>query len=358
MIIKSMGRRKSTAKNGQSLFATLLAYMLNEKGADIDLLHNLPHDIDREAIADAFQKNASLLFERKGGNIAYHEILSLPANDHDREKVKAALREIGQMYLDERASENIAVGIIHSDKEHLHLHIMLSSNRLLDRKRLRLSKKDFLMVQENVSSRAAARFPELQLDNLYTPDRVHSKKRESVRLSQGQQHEHQHGKERPKKTSRKVELSSILHGLLAQHRDRESLDAALKQHGLAIYQRGNTIGVIDQDGKKHRFGTLGVMVHYQEWQVHSQTQHKPKVDEKETSKPEQKSQEKPKKQSQETKTNQKQEKPKNQTSTKQSGKDFEAQLKQRMFEEQLNRRIDELKQARSQGRDRDDGAER
>jgi glucan-binding YG repeat protein len=116
--------------------------------------------------------------------------------------------------------------------------------------------------------------------------------------------------------------------------------------------------VIDQDGKKHRFGTLGVMVHYQEWQVHSQTQHKPKVDEKETSKPEQKSQEKPKKQSQETKTNQKQEKPKNQTSTKQSGKDFEAQLKQRMFEEQLNRRIDELKQARSQGRDRDDGAER
>ena len=190
------------------------------------------------------------------------------------------------------------------------------------------------MVQENVSSRAAARFPELQLDNLYTPDRVHSHTRERVRLSQGQQHEHQHGKDRPKKTSRKVELSSLLHGLIAQHQDKASLDVALKLHGLAIYQRGNTLGVIDHDHKKYRLGTLGVMVHYQEWQVQSQTQRKPKVAEKETSQP------------------------KNQTNTKQSGKDFEAQLKQRMFEEQLNRRIDELKQARSQGRDRDDEAER
>jgi hypothetical protein len=332
--------------------------MLNEEGVDIDLLHNLPHGIDRDTIADAFQKNANLLFERKGGNIAYHEILSLPANDHDRERVKAALREIGQMYLDERAPENIALGVIHSEKAHLHLHIMLSSNRLMDRKRLRLSKKDFLMVQENVSSRAAARFPELQLDNLYTPDRVHSHTRERVRLSQGQQHEHQHGKDRPKKTSRKVELSSLLHGLLAQHQDKASLDVALKRHGLAIYQRGNTLGVIDHDHKKYRLGTLGVMVHYQEWQVQSQTQRKPKVAEKETSQPEQKPQEKPKNQSQETKPNQEPPTPKDQTNTKQSGKDFEAKLKQRMFEEQLNRRIDELKQARSQGRDRDDEAER
>ncbi len=242
MIIKSMGRRKSTVK-GQTLFATLLSYMLNEEGVDIDLLHNLPHGIDRDAIADAFQKNANLLFERKGGNIAYHEILSLPANDHDRERVKAALCEIGQMYLDERAPENIALGVIHAEKAHLHLHIMLSSNRLMDRKRLRLSKKDFLMVQEKVASRAGELFPELQLDNLYTPDRVHSHTRERVRLSQGQQHEHQHGKDRPKNPSRKVELSSLLHGLLVQHQDKASLDVALKRHGLAIYQRGNTRGL-------------------------------------------------------------------------------------------------------------------
>ena len=80
---------------------------------------------------------------------------------------------------------------------------------------------------------------------------------------------------------------------------------------------------------------------------------------KETPKPEHKPQEKPKNQSQETKTNPEQPTPKEQTSTKQqSNADFEAKLKQRMFEEQLNRRIDELKQARSQGRDRDDEAER
>ena len=88
-----------------------------------------------------------------------------------------------------------------------------------------------------------------------------------------------------------------------------------------------------------------------------QTRQKPKVAEKETQRPEQKPQEKPK--SQEAKTNQEQSIPKDQTSTKQqSNADFEAKLKQRMFEEQLKRRTDELKQARSQGKERDDETER
>jgi hypothetical protein len=246
--------------------------------------------------------------------------------------------------------------VIHNDKEHLHLHILLSSNKMMERSRVHFAKKaDFLAVQAQVMSKAQSLYPELNLENLYTPDRVHSKKRESVRLTQGQQHERIHGKDRPKKASRKVELSSLVHGLLAQHRDKAALEAAMKQHGISMYQRGNTIGVLDQDGKKHRLNTLGALPHYQEWQA----QQKPKVAEKETPKPEHKPQEKPKNQSQETKTNPKQPTPKEQTSTKQqSSADFEAQLKQRIFEEQLKRRTDELNQARSQGRARDDEAER
>ena len=355
-----MGRKKTTARNGQSVFASLLNYFLNEKDAEIDLRHNVPYDYQREEILEAFLDNARYLHARKNGNTAYHEILSLPATDFDREKLKAALRDIGRIYLEERAPENIAVGVIHNDKEHLHLHILLSSNKMMERSRVHFAKKaDFLAVQAQVMSKAQSLYPELNLENLYTPDRVHSKKRESVRLTQGQQHEHIHGKDRPKKASRKVELSSLVHGLLAQHRDKAALEAAMKQHGISMYQRGNTIGVLDQDGKKHRLNTLGVMPHYQEWQAQSQAQQKPKVAEKETPRPEHKSQEKPKNQSQETKTNPEQPTLKEQTSTKQqSSADFEAQLKQRIFEEQLKRRTDELNQARSQGRARDDEAER
>ena len=80
----------------------------------------------------------------------------------------------------------------------------------------------------------------------------------------------------------------MVHGLLAQHRDKAALEAAMKQHGLSMYQRGNTIGVLDQDGKKHRLNTLGALPHYQEWQAQSQAQQKPKVAEKETPKPEHK----------------------------------------------------------------------
>ena len=266
MIIKSMGRRSTTARNGQSLFASLLNYFLSEKGAKIDLRHNLPYDAHRADIIDTFVDNARYLQARKNGNSAYHEILSLPVIQGDREKLKSALRDIGRIYLEERAPENIAVGVVHETRDHVHLHVMLSSNKLLDRSRVRLSKGDFLAVQAQVVSKAQALYPELNLDNLYTPDRVHANTRETVRLTQGQQHEKIHNKAPVKKINRKEELSHLLQGLFDKHQDKDALESALGHSGLALYQRGKSMGVVDQDGKKHRLATLGVMPSYQKWQ--------------------------------------------------------------------------------------------
>ena len=139
MIIKSMGRRKTTARNGQSVFASLLNYFLKEKGAKIDICHNIPAHYYQSEIIDTFADNARYLHERKNGNLAYHEIISFPVTQHDRSKVNTALQNIGRTYLAERAPQNIAVGVIHNDKNHVHLHLMLSSNKLYERNRVRLS---------------------------------------------------------------------------------------------------------------------------------------------------------------------------------------------------------------------------
>lgn len=263
-----MGRRNTTARNGQSLFASLLNYFLKEDDTEIDLRHNLPYDSQRSEILDTFLDNARYLNKRKNGNTAYHEILSFPVMNHDRENLKVALRDIGRIYLKERAPDNIAVGVIHYDRDHVHLHLLLSSNKIMDRSRVHFAKKaDFLAVQAQVVSKAQALYPELNLDNLYTPDRVHSKARETVRLTQGQQHEKIHNKAPVKKINRKEELSNLLHELLNQHHDKTTLETALQEHGLAIYQRGSTVGILDQEnGKKHRLATLGVQPSYQLWQ--------------------------------------------------------------------------------------------
>lgn len=264
MIIKSMGRRKTTARNGQSVFASLLNYFLKEKGSKIDICHNIPAHYYQSEIIDTFADNARYLHERKNGNLAYHEIISFPVTQHDRSKVNTALQNIGRTYLAERAPQNIAVGVIHNDKDHVHLHLMLSSNKLYERNRVRLSREDFLAIQERVATKAQTLYPELGLENLYTPDKIRSNARESVRLTQGQQQQKIHRKTAP--LSRKEQLSELVHGLLDKHQDKTTLEAALEQHGFVLYQRGQTVGLVDQDGKKHRLSTLGIMPRYQEWQ--------------------------------------------------------------------------------------------
>jgi hypothetical protein len=182
--------------------------------------------------------------------------------------MKQQLREIGRMYIDKRARDNLAIGVIHEEKDHLHLHLMISANKIYERNRHRLSKDDFLQIQNEVSREAQQKYPELALDNLYRAENVKSPLKEQVRLTKDEQ---ERAVRTDKEPSQKVKLAAKIHTLLAQHQDQKSLDQALQSQGLSLYQRGKTLGVIDQDGKRHRLSTLGVEPHYQQWQEQQRT---------------------------------------------------------------------------------------
>ena len=84
------------------------------------------------------------------------------------------------------------------------------------------------------------------------------------------------------------------------------------------------MGVIDPEGKRHRFSTLGIQPHFEEWQSHQQAP---------TQKPQQ-------------------ERP-------QSQKRPEPEVNnQRDIQDDVRKRVDELNQAREQGKGREDEAER
>lgn len=240
----------------EASFAQLVAYMEKDSG-DRVLYHNFyGHDRMRtDEIVREFEENARALPRRKNGNALYHEILSLNAGHSlTREQARRILADIGQEYLSRRAPGQIAYGALHRDTDHLHLHLCISSNPVGKPNRVRLAKKEFADIQKEVERLVRERYPELNQERVYTKDRD----REKVKTASREQSL----KGRTGKGSRKEEFAGIVHGLLEYARSRPELEALLARHGLKLYERGNSPGLLDADGKKHRLKTLGLDLHF------------------------------------------------------------------------------------------------
>lgn len=243
MIIKSLSRKEPS-------FSQLTAYMLAEDGAAVDLTHNLPIGAQSPAeIVQAFTQNHALLPVRANGNALYHEIIALPPNaEVPRTRQIAALRELAARYLQARAPQQLAVGVIHAETAHIHLHLMISSNAVLSRQRLRLPKKDFAALQRELEDYRLAHFPELGSSRHYNEAREgarQSSREQAVKLRNG-------------KASHKEDLAATLTELFHRTRSREGLETALAKHDLTLYRRGRSVGVVTEGGRRYRLATLGL----------------------------------------------------------------------------------------------------
>jgi hypothetical protein len=269
MIIKSLGRKASSKMTGagrvKNPFMNLVRYMTREgdgETAKSVLWHGFygHAGMSHAEIVAAFEENAKLLKERKNGNVLYHEILSFSAGYSLKgEALERAVADIGQEYLRYRASNQMAFGAIHYDTDHIHLHLMVSSNAIGKRDRVRLTKAQFAELQKAVESFTLAKYPELAQTRIYDRDRA----KERLKT---QTHE-QAMKARTGEPSRKERMKGRLHGLFEQASSMADLEARLHAEGLSFYQRGKSRGVIERlsDGteRRHRLATLGIEEHYE-----------------------------------------------------------------------------------------------
>jgi hypothetical protein len=271
MIIKSLSRKakkfsSSTGKGrGRSPFETLIKYMergIQDEDGKAVLWHNLYADerTNYEDILREFESNAERLRERKNGNVLYHEILSFSGGyDHIRDDdLLRMIADIGQEYLNARASRQLGYGVIHRNTDHIHLHLMISSNDVGKTDRVRLSKKEFSTVQKDVEAIVLARYPELAQTKIYDKPRAKERLKTDV-------HE-QAMRARTSAPSRKEALKAKMHQLFEQSGSIEEMSRLFQKEGMSFYTRGKSVGVLvrDADGKetKHRLGTLGVEEHY------------------------------------------------------------------------------------------------
>lgn len=241
MIIKSMSRKVPS-------FGQLIGYIDREGMPEQYRIRHHLFGWDAEEIRVEFERNAALLQKRRNGVYLYHEILSITrAAGLDPEEQKARLLEIVQEYIAARCPDNLVYGGLHQDKDHsLHFHLMISSNRADDDKRLRLSKGQFREIQVRLEEHVLKRYPELE-------QKLAIGKRSDRKLNQAEVELERRTGERP---VRQTVLERVREAL-AGARDRDSLKDALGRSDLELYVRGKNLGIIDlETGKKHRLNTL------------------------------------------------------------------------------------------------------
>ena len=217
MIVKSMSRKTKS-------FSQLYDYLTRDKSNFSFSKNTYSNAKDKKNLIKEFMKNSEYLDDSRGKVFLYHELISLNPNTLSLQQQKEILLDLANKYLDIRAQNNLSFGVIHEDKNHIHLHLMISSNEIESDKRVRLSKKEFALIQKHLENYKNDRYSELEKSSFYQNE---------------------------KDLSKTFKMAT----------SKTYFDNYLKSLNYEIYQRGQTIGII-YENKNYRLKTLGLETEY------------------------------------------------------------------------------------------------
>lgn len=244
MMVKSMRRKTPT-------FSQLLAYFTETgRGEGTPVLHNLDVTDERDLgkLNRAFMGNARHCPSRKNGVVLYHEILSL--SHKDKEHITPdILLDLARKYLSLRAPEAMAFGVIHTDTENHHVHLLISANLLNRPKKLRLSKKQFAAVKRELEAYEKEKYPELAHSPVL-PDSKKPRKRTPKA-------EHQNPPIKVHQTRKETLRQHVLDSLTRSNSQKEFADL-LRLQDVSLYERSGKQAGFLVDRKKYRFRTIGL----------------------------------------------------------------------------------------------------
>ena len=232
-------------------FSNLYDYLTRDSENYSFTKNTYSHSKDKENLINEFIQNSEYLDQARGKNYMYHELLSLEENNLSLERQKEILLDLANKYLNARAKNHLSFGVIHEDKNNIHLHLMISANEVEGQKRIRLSKKEFSLIQKHLENFKNEKFKELSKTKIYQKQKD---------LSKDKQNE-QELKHKRNKKSTKDQIKEDLENSFKKATSRSYLKNHLKNLGYEIYERGQTIGVM-YNNKKYRLKTLGIDLEY------------------------------------------------------------------------------------------------
>lgn len=262
MIIKTLSRKGNDFKKAISYVDRNRDE--TEKSAQFDtnyrIYHNIIGNSKQEAI-QAFKENYKYKPKRKNSNGMYHEILSFHRDDPVTQK---AIEDIGQEYIRIRSTNSLVYGAIHTDKEHIHLHLIISSNEVASPKASRLTKKQFHEVRKDIEKYQQKHYPELTRSLVYvtkekekkcTPKQQHSSQQEKYIQLKKRLEEESKTQNRRRKVTDKERIFVYLYQSMERADTLEQFYENVKKQGLEIYQRKDKPTGIILNNRKYRFVT-------------------------------------------------------------------------------------------------------
>lgn len=238
MILKSKSRSNKS-------FSQLYSYFTKEKDTTLYGYNLYSNRFNKNDVVAEFEKNSEFLNRSLGKNFLYHEILSLGDNDLEYELQQKALIDLAYKYLELRANNHLVLMAIHKERNHLHMHIMISANEIYGTKRKRLSKSEFAKIQASLESFQNSHYQDLQTFH-YQDISAHPKQnsKEQELKSRG-------------KISQKEQISNLFMEILNNSKNLQEFQTRLMEANIQVYTRGKNDGLIFED-KKYRFSTLNL----------------------------------------------------------------------------------------------------
>jgi len=260
MITKSLSRK--TPSFGQLAgYMSESGYMNSEKADSLFEIYQHCFARGSRNIAEEFLKNSEHLSKRKNGNYLYHEILSITLEQGvDMKYAKEALRELALEYIQKRCPRNMVYGCLHDDHaDHIHYHLMISSNERGDSKRYWLTKKQLDDVKRHIEMHCLEHYPDLKQRPVMTA--TSAEKKVSRKAAEE--------KRRQGKLERHDRVRGIIFEAMARTQTLDDFIDTLAEKNCRYYTRGKHYGVEVQhpDGKveKYRFATLGIHEEYENY---------------------------------------------------------------------------------------------
>lgn len=230
MIIKSLSRQNKS-------FGSLYNYLTRDEDSELRGFNLYADPYNKRAVTKEFLENARYLKRSRGKNYYYHEIISLAKNTLDQKEQERILSGLTSKYISLRAENHLTFTALHTDKEHTHIHLMISANETMGTKRERLSKKDFSTIQKELEIYVTDTYPELGQTKHYNKDLAKFK-------------------------SKKEELVATLDELFKSSSSKDLFEKYCNELNLEFYTRGSTKGVL-YENKKYRLKTLGKLESYE-----------------------------------------------------------------------------------------------
>jgi hypothetical protein len=194
-----------------------------------------------------FESNNALRLYKRSDNIKLnHTILSFSNKDIEHIS-KDLLKDISKKFIELRGNDNLFLASSHHDKDHIHLHILMSATKYMTGESNRISKLEFKELKLALDAYQKEKYPELahSLPEHGKRSKVQSSTKEypiqndNVKLSQKQQ------------------ISETIAEIYGKTKSSQEFLSQLKFEGLEPYFRGGSVYGVEDQGRHYRFKTLG-----------------------------------------------------------------------------------------------------